>query len=229
MSEKHVRVLRLVLEALDVKTLRQIWEKHECLHKYFIDMFIDIRGQSLKLFSEDFCQAIFVPDWDNHIELTRSLMRRNFIAYASYVIDKLGIAEPWILADIAMANGRIAALNSVPRREEVLEEICCNDGIFYISCVSDELYKLGNRWNILFDRDPCQPKTVVYITEAAIRTKSSVMIKWIADNLDSLDSHRFYNEARSYGHRLEKALESARAWRHAPAVELVQKLINALG
>lgn len=240
MNERALRVLILTLEELHFDSVRQIWQEHKCLHKYFVGISMEINDwcmeyHRLTLFSEDFCEAVFIPashfaHWSDCLELAMSLMRRNLIDYAIYVVNQLHINDVHRLANIVMRNGSLAALNAMPQREAVLKTICRKNRAIYISNVSDELYKLADRWNVLFDGNPNRVGLIVFVVEEAIRYRSPAMVKWINDNLDSyanLDRTGFRRRLRNYHDRLEKAFLLATTWKHAPAIDLVQFLLNA--
>ena len=236
MNERALRVLILTLEQLHFDSLRQIWQEHKCLHKYFVGISMEVydfymqfagRDRRLTLFSEDFCEAVFIPagffpHWDDRLELAMSLMRRDLIDYAVYVVRQLNIDRLDDLADIVMRNGRLAALDAIPEREAVLKRICRKDRSVYISFVSDELYIRCDRWNAMASASANAKQLIVFTVEQALRHKSLIMVKWIADNLESS-----VNLGRYYRGRLGNARRLANAWGHAPAVELVQNLLNA--
>lgn len=223
MSERNLRVLRLVLEVLDVWNLKVIWTDHAELRQYFVGIALDLEGVPLVLFSIDFCQAVFTAKWNFGHQLAMDLMRNDFIDYSVYVIRQLGIESPYDLAEIVMRNGRKAALDAVPHRNEVLETIEFYAYTIFPCYLSDELYDFTDSWHKIFEGQP-QMYKLAHLVEKALAYESSVMVDWIRKNLEL---HKI--EWKVDGIRrnaLEEARDSAqRWWAYEPAISLVNFLL----
>ena len=224
MSERNLRVLRLVLEVLDVWNLKVIWEDHEDLRQYFVGITLDLEGMPLVLFSMDFCRAVFTAQWNFGHELAMVLMRNDFIAYSAYVIRQLGIDNPYDLAEIVMRNGRIAALDAVPRRDEVLAQIELAAESFFPCYISTELYEFTNCWHRKF-KERSQPSVLVHMAQKALACRSSVMVDWIRKNIEIHRIELKVSHLRDRN-RLEEARNYAQSWwAYEPAISLVNFLL----
>jgi len=219
-----LRVLKLTLESLNVWNLKVIWEDHEDLRQYFVGITLDLEGTPLLLFSMDFCQAVFTVKWNFGHQLAMDLMRNDFIDYSVYVIRQLGIESPYDLAEIVMRNGRIAALDAVPHRNEVLETIEFYAYTVFPCYVSDELYNFTDSWHKIFRGQP-EMYRLAFLVGRALACESSLMVDWIRKNLEL---HKIELKVSDVVYRKELEISrnyAQRWWGYEPAVSLVNFLL----
>lgn len=226
---RNLRTLILALPELDVNTLKQIWKDNESLRKYFVGISIEIDGKPLLLLSEDFCRAIFTTLWDFGHQLAMVLMEEDFIDYSAHVIRQLGINDPLHVAEIVMRNGRIAALDAVPQREKVLEQIFKSRGqVLFMPFISSELYELTYYWDFMFG-GRLRIDQLLCLVLIASTHRARPVIDWVGTNLHlltQLDENLFKSEIREYPNRLRLLLSKAQDWGYGPAIALVQLLID---
>lgn len=232
MNERHLRVLILTLQRLDLASLKKIWDCHWWLHKYFVGISIEIEERPLTILSEDFFKAIFsLPTCLESAEtLALNLMKRDQIDYASHVVRQLGINDPLLLAEIVMSNGRIAALDAMPQREQILERIRFPPrGQLFISYVSSELHVINDIWNVWLHQDLVRSvQELVRAVEIMVYSENTVMLEWIAKNLDdfmNFNKDLLTIELRKYRNQLKRVRRRADVWKFAPANAIVQILL----
>lgn len=214
MGTHYWQVFKLALAELDPETLKAIWDRGgQELQSYFIGISIQIGEKRLTLFSRDFCQKIFdhVNVLDCEERLALMLMSRDLIGYAANVIQQCNIIDPKVLAEMALLNGRIAALDAMPQRERVWDKLQTFSPDVFISCVSYELYDLLGLWDTLFKdkRNPIQ--VLLAMVDRVIIKRDTVTAQWISLHLNEFikRNEKIFNAVLI---QYQFTLQTARIW-----------------
>lgn len=176
MSERYLKGLSLVLEFLDFKYLKILWYTSLRLRSFYDGVKISIEDRDqpylkLTIPSPTFFSKILqiMPIVRQHYlyvsgrNIAAALMEFGYIEESAYVVRQLCIENRLKLAQIALIDGSLKALDALPHSEEIMQLLVEQNwpinhlDAFFVTCFqSAELYRKCNFWQQVTERIRCR-------------------------------------------------------------------------
>lgn len=243
MNDKGLRVAVLILSVLEWSELVRLWDSCKVLRKSFYGFTVAMDSRRLLIPSVAVFQSLHRTLWlrdEPAANIAQRLMASDYIEEAAYIVRSFGITRVRTLAEIAIANGRLAALRALPLQDEVSQELSKFVYGLPVSRLSMELFEECNMWaqtihinstiqnryrkGLLVDRT-CF--FIVDLLTKAIEAHSSIAIDYIAERLRNVvEQHDFYFRKHLGTHLKQLKVQNSIAlwWGYAPAQALVKFL-----